>query len=492
MLLGAAATAALPPVGVPPLLVVAFTGLVWLIDGTRGARAAAAVGWWFGLGHFVAGLYWFAFALLTDPARYGWLIPPAILGISAVLALYFAAVAAIARLCPAGPTRVVGLALAWTAAELLRARLLTGFPWNLIASAWTISDAMMQTMALVGAYGLGLITVLAAAMPATLVGAGRRRWLPTALTTALLLAAWAGGAWRLNGGSTAFVDGVLLRLVQPNIAQTNKWKRDRMAANFDRVLGLVRSSGFTAVTQVILPETAVPYLIGEDVVARLRLAAATPPGGLLITGAIRRERAADGTPRLWNSLYAIEPSGAVAGVYDKFHLVPFGEYVPFRRLLPVTKLTAGSIDFSAGPGPRSLRLPGLPPAGPLICYEVIFPHQVVDPSDRPAWLLNITNDAWFGMSSGPYQHFAAARMRAVEQGLPLARAANNGITGVIDPYGRVIARLGLGQTGVVDAPLPVALAAPTPYARFGDAIPLGLIAVGSIGLLAWIRRRRPS
>ncbi len=489
-LLGAAATAALPPLHALPLVVVAFTGLIWLVEGSRSRRAAFAVGWWFGLGHFVTGLYWFAHAMLTDPERFAWLIAPAILGASAVLAIFPAVAAAAARWCPAGIARALGLALAWAAAEWLRGRVLSGFPWNLIGYGWTASDEMIQLAALAGSFGLSLVTVLAAALPATLADGpgGARRWLPTGLAAALLAAVWGGGAVRLATADARAVEGVLLRLVQPNVAQHHKWRPELREALFASQLQLTASDGIERVSHVIWPETAIPYVIANDPIRRRMVAAVTPRDGVLISGAVRTTPTPTSPPRLWNSMHAIDAEGNVVATYDKFHLVPFGEYVPFRRVLSFAKLTYGTVDFSAGPGPRTLRLPGLPPVSPLICYEAIFPHQVIDRSDRPDWLLNLTNDAWFGISSGPYQHFASARMRAVEQGLPLVRVANTGISGVVDSYGRVTARLGLDRKGVLDAALPVALDRLTPYARWGDFTLLALLAFGGV-VLGWLAAR---
>jgi apolipoprotein N-acyltransferase len=203
-----------------------------------------------------------------------------------------------------------------------------------------------------------------------------------------------------------------------------------------------------------------------------------PPGGLLITGAPRTDPPPLPGRNIWNSLAVIDGSGTILATYDKFHLVPFGEYVPFRGILPIESVAGGTVDYSAGPGPRTLRLPGLPPVGPLICYEVIFPHAVVDEADRPAWLLNLTNDAWYGFTSGPFQHFAITRVRAVEEGLPMVRVANNGISGIIDAHGRVLNWLPLDAVGFLDGALPVALP-PTPYARWGDWLFLALLLAGA-------------
>ena len=291
-----------------------------------------------------------------------------------------------------------------------------------------------------------------------------------------------GGALRLAGAGTGTIDGVRLRLVQANVAQHHKWKPELREALFKRHLQLSAQDGVEGITHIIWPETAIPYFIADDPLRRQAIAAVVPRDGLVISGALRKSAGEAESVDLWNSVYAIDDQGRIVGSYDKFHLVPFGEYVPFRQVLTFAKITYGAIDFSAGPGPRTLRLPGLPPVSPLICYEAIFPHQVVDRDDRPKWLLNVTNDAWFGLSSGPFQHFASARVRAVEQGLPLVRAANTGISGVVDAYGRVTARLGLGHAGVVDATLPVALDGLTPYARWGDATLLALLAfVAAIG-----------
>ena len=483
---GAVAAAALPPVGAVPLLVVSFTGLVWLIEGCRRGRSALAVGWWFGFGHFVAGLYWTGTALLTEPEKFAWMVPFAVLGLPAGLAVFTALVAYVAYRAPGGASRVVILAAAWTAGEWLRGHVLTGFPWNLIGYSWTVSDAMLQVTAYIGIYGLSAITVLAAAAPAALAAG---RWRPSAVAAAVLVAVWAGGTVRLALAEVDEVSDVRLRIVQANIAQHHKWREDRVRAQFNRYLQLSSGPGEAEITHLVWPETATPAALNRDPESLRIIGRLVSPGGLVLTGALRASPAAETPVEVWNSLYAIDSSGEVAAVYDKHHLVPFGEYVPLRGVLGalgVARITAGRGDFSAGAGARTLDLPGLPPVSPLICYEAIFPGAVTAPGRPPEWLLNITNDAWFGRSSGPYQHFAMARVRAVEHGVPLVRAANTGISAIVDAHGRTVAKLRVGETGVIDGALPGAIEGATVYDRVGDW-PLVLLLAAAV--FGWRRRR---
>ncbi|MEE8444284.1 MAG: apolipoprotein N-acyltransferase, partial [Alphaproteobacteria bacterium] len=467
-----------------------FVGLIWLLDGCRTRLASFGVGWWFGFGHFTSGLYWIALALLTEPERFAWMVPFAVFGISALLAA-FTGLATLATYLVgrAGFGRILVFAVAWGVAEWLRGHVLTGFAWNLLATVWTVSTPMMQVTAVIGAYGLSLVTAACAAAPATLADRyDGRRWRPLAAAVAVLALLWAGGAARLALATTDFVPGVRLRIVQPNIRQHHKWRADLRRRHMVRHLRLSRAPQARPISHIIWPETAMPYDLATAHALRRVLAAAAPPGGLLITGAPRFVRRPGRAPRAWNSIQAIDRAATIVGTYDKHHLVPFGEYVPFRRYLKFSKITSGTADFTPGPGPRTLTLPGLPPVSPLICYEAIFPGHVSDPAHRPEWLLNVTNDAWFGTSSGPYQHFAAARLRAVEEGLPLVRAANTGISAVVDAHGRVLARLGLNRAGVVDAPLPKPVPVRTIYSRFGDYTFLLLIVV--VGLWVFLYRRQ--
>jgi apolipoprotein N-acyltransferase len=502
MAVGAVGVLAFAPIDIVPALVPSLVGLLWLLDGCAPGRAGLArafgTGWWFGLGHFAAAFYWITEALLVDAERFGWLVPIAVPGIAGGLGILIGLLAGALHLSGLrGAARLLVFAALWGLGEWLRSTLLGGFPWDLLGTAWGWSLAMQQSVALVGVLGLGLVTAFAAASPALLAPppsrcaeAGRRR--SGMLAAAILLLGVIGlwGALRLGGlpepgGADDSVPGVQLRLVQAAIPQSLKWLPETRRRNFERHLSMSLVQGHDEASHIVWPETAAQFLLAEDGDARAAVGAVAPPGGTVLTGTVRRDAA---TGQVWNSLLAIDAGGAVVGVYDKFHLVPFGEYMPLRGLLGLDKLTAGGTDFSAGPGPRSLRVPGLPPFSPLICYEAIFSGAVADPDDRPAWLLNVTNDAWFGRSAGPYQHFAAARLRAIEEGLPLVRAANTGISAVVDPYGRIVARLGLGLRGVVDSPLPKALASPTAFARLGNGwLALG---IGIFLLAAGLMQRR--
>ena len=488
--LGAGAACALPPANALPLLVPAFVGLLWLISSSTTLWRATIIGWWFGFGHFLAACYWVGAAMLTDPDKFAWVAVPAILALCAALAL-FPALAALAVFASrrTGLSRVLVFAVAWTATEWLRGHALNGFPMNLIGTSWSVSEGMIQVTALTGIYGLSFFTVLAAAAPALLVErrgdqAIAANWRAPTTAILILAAIWIGGTVRLSLVHPSEVPGVKLLIVQANIPQTLKWRAGSRQAALEKHMRMTLAALPNGASHVIWPETAVPYDISNDTGLAKWLARAVPDGGLLLTGALRQGNGGDGaTPQLWNSLHAIDSNGNLAATYDKHHLVPFGEYMPLRSLFSIAKLTHGSIDFSSGPGAQTLNVPGLPPLSPLICYEVIFPGQVTSDEIRPAWLLNITNDGWFGNTAGPYQHLQAARLRAVEEGLPMVRAANTGISAVFDPLGRRLAHLPLGQEGVLQTVLPAALGR-TPYAVMGDLtlililiIPLGLVSI---------------
>lgn len=492
-LIGALLAGAFPPFDLVPLIFISFPALLWLDDGSRGPWSSALLGYVFGLGFFVAGMYWIAAALLVDIAAFWWALPFAVLGIPAVLALFGGAVmlvtsAAAARFELSPLARVFVFAVAWSAAEWVRGHALTGLPWNLTGYVWSGGFpgalAVLQTTAAIGVYGLGGLTVLAAALSA-LYGISSlqplslaRRWTPALLAAALILIPGVLGALRLHLAPPA-TSGVWLRLVQPSIPQNLKWDAGAAEQNFHRLIELSAAPAPHPLAAVLWPEAAAPFLLERDPGHRRAIGAVAPKGGYVITGALRANPPPGPVTQVWNSIEAIDAAGDIRARYDKAHLVPFGEYVPLKEWLPIKKITAGAIDLSAGPGPQTIALPSLPAFSPLVCYEVIFPGAVSDPADRPSWLLNVTNDAWYGRSSGPYQHFAIARTRAVEEGLPLVRAANNGISGVIDADGRVVARTHQNDVTFADIELPAA-GPVTPYQRIGDYGFLVLLAIGLI------------
>jgi apolipoprotein N-acyltransferase len=506
-LAGAGSALALPPVGFWLAPFVTFPILVWLLDGAPTGRfgstwGAAVAGWWFGFGYFLAGLYWIGNAFLVDARLFGWLLPVAVLALPAGMAIYTAFGTVLARsVWTRGPARLLALAGSLTVAEWLRGHLLTGFPWNTFAYTVFSPLWLAQSASLVGTWGLTFFAIVICASPAVLAddpADARFPWLVPALAVTLIVGLAAFGAARLAFSPTSYVDGVLLRVMQPNIKQDAKFDPSQKQRVMRRYLELSdRPNGRLAhardFTHLIWPESAFPFFLTREPDALAQIAALLRPATVLITGGIRPPESA-AIRRAYNSVYAIAADGSILSVYDKVHLVPFGEYLPLQSLLEqfglrqLTRLRGG---FIAGVRRLNQRVPGAPEFVPLVCYEIIFPGAAIPGGERgswlynhlgrfvgwpfvtgsptrPGWMLNVTNDGWFGQSPGPYQHFQQARMRAIEEGLPLVRAANTGISAVTDPLGRIVGLLPLGEEGVLDARLPQALAA-TSYARVGDA-----------------------
>ncbi len=509
---GVVSVAAFAPFHLWPVLFLTFPCLVWLLDGIAAApgdnprrklKRAAWTGWCFGFGTFLAGLYWIGIAFLVEAEKFAWLIPFAITSMPAGLALFYAGASALAMLSwRPGAHRIFVLAFAFFAAEWLRGHVLTGFPWNLWGYALAGSDALMQTTALFGIYGLTLLALLIFASPAVLAGPlashSRRRWLMPALCLTLLSVGWLWGALRLADAVEAIQPQVRLRIVQGNIPQAEKWKPERREPNFQKLLDLSAQPppvpGAPAFTHLIWPETSLPFLfmLNESIYvpqARDRLAGVLPAGASMILGAERVEatKREDGQyviQKVFNSLFTFDAQSGVGAIYDKTHLVPFGEYVPFEDILTrigIKQLTHLNSGFASGDVRRTIRIGDSPAFSPLICYEAIFPGRVTGENGRPGWLLNITNDAWFGTSTGPYQHLHQARVRAVEEGLPLVRAANTGMSAVVDAYGRVKSSLPLNSGGIIDHPLPVALEQ-VPFSTYGG---ISLIVVALMILLLY-------
>jgi apolipoprotein N-acyltransferase len=502
---GALSALAMAPFNAWPVLFLTFPVMVWLIDGAgagraRGVPAAAMAGWWFGLGYFVPGLYWIGYAFLVDAATFAWLLPFAILGLPAYLALFTAFGFGFARLIwTRDASRVLALAAALTVSEWLRGHVLTGFPWNAFGYALSEPLALAQAGSLVGLWGLTFLSVAIFASPAVLIdGAsrGRKPWIAPALALLLLAAMGIFGAVRLASQPTTMVANLKLRIMQPNLQQDQRFNYSAKAEVMKKYLTLSdrasgpQSTGVRDVNILIWPESAFPFFLTREADAMAQIADLLPKGTVLITGAVRAPELPPGVKitRAYNSIYVIDHDGSVLSVYDKLHLVPFGEYLPFQNWMErlgfeqLTKVQGG---FIPGTRRRTLDIPNAPRTLPLICYEAIFPGAIATRDDRPGWIVNLTNDGWFGISTGPYQHLQQVRLRAIEEGLPVVRAANDGVSAVIDPLGRVVARLGLGLEGVLDSSLPSAIP-PTIYARVGDTPAAILIAAA---LIFVIRRR---
>lgn len=521
---GAVGALAMAPFNLLPVLAISMTAAVWLIDGCAEVRAKQArrwlhmglpipawrafgAGWWWGFGYFVAGLWWLGAAFLVEADEFAWALPLGVAGLPAGLAIFPALGFMLARLIwPGGAARLFALTAGLSLAEWLRGHVLTGFPWNAFGMALGGNIVTAQLGCVVGLYGLTIAAILIFSTPAVLGDKppARRAFLgmpPPIVAAGLAFAAIAGfGALRLASAEQGTVAGVRLRIMQPNLAQDEKFRPENRGQILAHYLALSvgevgkERRGLDGVSVLIWPESAFPFILSRAPWALAEIGAVLPQETVLVTGAARQdERANSGRAKYFNAVQVVTSGGHIIDSYDKVHLVPFGEYLPFQNffdhfgLRQFVHIPGG---FEAGSKRRPLIVPGLPPVVPLVCYEAIFPGEVV-PKDaapeNPGVLLNVTNDGWFGVTTGPYQHFAQARLRAIEEGLPLIRAANTGISAIVDPYGRVLAELPLGAEGILDGPLPRQIAAPL-FARFPFAGML-LLWTGVLGVALAARVR---
>lgn len=467
---------ALTALGTPPfdfslIGFLTFPVLVILLDGSArqavaasrwsGLRSAGWTGWWFGFGYFVAGLWWIGTAFLIDAEEFAWALPLAVLGLPAILAIFYGFACALAALLwRPGLVRLLALAAGFALAEWLRSFLFTGFPWNAIGYAVMPMPLLMQTAALVGLVGMSAYATFIFAAPSLLFG-GRLAKSGLGLAIALMLMHVGYGAWILSNAPDigANPSSLAVRIVQPSIPQEVKFDNEQRRAVFDQYIAMTKSppaAGQPEPQIIVWPETAVPYILSSTPEALAVIGATLKPGQLLLAGAVREENSADGS-LYFNSILTINDQGQIVAAADKVHLVPFGEYLPFEnilRWLGIQELVQMPGGFTAAPQHQQISLPSGASLYPLICYEAIFPGEVDFAGSRPSAFVNVTNDAWYGDTPGPHQHFRQAQLRAVEYRTPLIRAANNGVSAVVDRYGRIIASLPLNAVGVIDVYLP--------------------------------------
>ncbi|MGI9352817.1 MAG: apolipoprotein N-acyltransferase [Rhizobiaceae bacterium] len=477
LLAGAISAMAMAPFDLFFLLFLTIPILIWLIDGASSEPATAfssklyegfKPGFFFGFGYFLAGIWWVANALLVDADIFAWAAPLAIILIPAALGIFWGCATSIARLFWFGEfRRIFMLSACLMLFEYLRGFVATGFPWNTISYAALVNPITMQSASVLGIYGLTAFVVLIAALPVNLLNVSAslplKRYTMGLLWILLVTLHIGYGVWRLDHKETEFAEGVSLRLVQPAIVQADKFDPTREAEIFKRYLDLSTSENdgkmLSEVTHLIWPESVFPFLLTERRDALSAIAAMLPDGTSLITGAARAELAgaSGGENLIFNSVYVIDHEGIIVSAADKVHLVPFGEYLPFQEFLEqygfqqLTKVQGG---FEPGASRKLLSTGVGPMFLPLICYEIIFSGDIWHGGNRPGWILNLTNDAWYGYTPGPFQHERQAIIRGVEEGLPVVRAANTGISGVYTPYGEAVARLSLDEQGIIDSQLP--------------------------------------
>ncbi|MBY0462736.1 MAG: apolipoprotein N-acyltransferase [Alphaproteobacteria bacterium] len=481
LFLGSLGALAFAPFNFYFALIPIFSGLLLLLQRISSPKQAFFLGWVFGFSYFASGVFWVSVSFSKVGLTY--LMPLVVVGFSLLLGIFPALACALTALWQRNPLQQVFLfSSIWSLTEWLRGHILSGFPWNLVGYAWDLP--MLQVCAWVGIYGLSFLTIFLATM-----------WVSKShklISVSLLIALtfWTLGAYRAQQGHLLGDTEINMRLVQPSLQQEKKWSPEHLIRNVNLHIALSGLEAEKPLKAIIWPEAAIPHFFENNPGLFAAVREAIPEGALLITGAPRQEKSpGEMLPKyIWNSLFVLNPKGEILGTYDKSHLVPFGEYVPLRKILPVEKLTPGTIDYSKGNGIKTLNIQGVPSFSPLICYEAIFPGNVIDPNSKPEWLLNLTNDAWYGHTSGPYQHLNIVRVRAIEEGIPLVRAANNGISAVIDAYGKILYQLDLDAIGFIDFALPKRLPYNTIFSSLRD-IPFSFMIIIALLVSCLVRKR---
>ncbi len=482
---GAICNLAFAPLHFFPAAIFSISAFYFLLNSETQKKRIFWLSWCYGFGYFLAGVYWIVISLLVDAEKFAWLIPFGLTLIPGILAIYFG----LFGLCYQAFTtklklsqnheKLLSFAIFWLIFEVFRSFLFTGFPWNLIGYTWSFSDKIIQSASIFGIWGLSFFAVLISLFPILFFKFEDKKLKPIAIDLPdiifastlfwLVIASLTFGNFHIDDQKIPEIENQKLRLVQGNIEQDMKWDAQQKYKNFTKHIELTNSENLSDISSVIWSETSVPYVIDAQSGLLEKINAAIPENGALVTGGLRLQYAENNQiANVWNSVFAIGKKAGkeqIIDSYDKHHLVPFGEYVPLQKYLPfIEKITDGAVGFSEGAGPKTIHTDSFS-FSPLLCYEVIFTDKIIDKSNRPDLLINLTNDAWFGNSTGPYQHFDMAKMRAVEYGIPLARVANTGITAFFDPFGRVVKQINLNQEGIIDVNL-VKNLEPTIYSRY--------------------------
>ena len=480
--LGMISARALPPFYTFPLLFLTFSAFLLILNQAQGKKQSFAFGYWFGFGYFACNLAWIGNAVLIDAARLGWLFPIILLAAGGFFGLFIAFPALLANQAKSFYGRWLAFAGWWVIFEWIRSFILTGFPWNLLGSVLAFDTTLIQAAAVVGTYGLSLAVLMICSAPALIMHYQNKTSLNIALGSILFISACLVGYGRYHlANMDTSPSSTKIRLVQPAIPQKMKWNRQKLEENLEQYIDMSKQNGLDDVDFVIWGETATPFALDYEPQYMEKIIEAVPAKGYLITGLVRFEyQGTDFHPL--NSSFVIDKSGNIVDYYDKSHLVPFGEYIPLRRFLPnwITPVTNTITDFLAGDGPKTIKLGNQPSFGISICYEIIFPHQIINRQDKPEWLINLTNDGWYGISQGPYQHLVTTQLRAVEEGRTIVRAANTGISAVINPYGKILAQIDLDVSTMEDINLPKQLSIATFYGQNGNFIPVILCLLNII------------
>ena len=474
-ILGMLSVSALPPYYILPLLSVGISMLLYIQSQVNlNKRKNFALGYWFGFGFYGLGFFWIAHALLFDAATLGWLIPFVFIGSGAFFGIFSGLAVLGSSFFKTSLGKILSFAAFWTILEWIRSFFLTGFPWNLIGTIWGFSDTMIQSASLYGTYGLTLISLIIAAAPLIWLNSPNNKTLKHSLYLIIILSLSliVYGQIRLQQKDIR-LGTEKIRIVQPSIPQDLKWNEQKLESNFQEYLNLSQTDGIKNISLIIWGETASPYPLSYMTEKRQAIGAILPQQTQLMTGSIDYA-VKDGRLRPKNSMFTIDHKGSIIAQYTKSHLVPFGEYIPMRDYLPrqIKPITNVISDFIAGDGPQTQKISNGLKIGVSICYEIIFPHQILDKSDKPEVVINLTNDGWYGNTSGPYQHYISTKMRAVEEGVTLIRAANSGMSAVFTAYGQTLGKLALNQKGILDIQLPKQKSISTPYGEFGNLIPI--------------------